>query len=196
MSTLERCALKEWAVLCDALACGDIIALVRKGGIREQRAGFSVRHDRFLLYPTYFHEKATELAPRFAGALASSHADRAPSGAVRLALVATVSAVWAVDDLERMRAIESEHGLAWDAVCSRFHYKQRPGLHVIAVDVARLREPVEIPEIARYAGCVSWVTLDDGVEVERAERVVATSRHDARLARLRDTLGGPLAPAP
>lgn len=196
VSTLERSALKEWAVLCDALARGDIIALVRKGGIREQRAGFSVRHDRFLLYPTYFHETTTELAPRFAGALASSHTDRPPAGTVRLALVATVAAVWAVDDLERMRAIQSEHGLAWDAVYSRFHYRQRPGLQVIAVDIARLREAAEVPEIPRYAGCVSWVTLDDGVEVERAERVVVTPRFDARLGRLRDALGGPLAPSP
>ena len=31
--TLERTALKEWAVLCDAMARGDIIAMVRKGGI-------------------------------------------------------------------------------------------------------------------------------------------------------------------
>ena len=196
MSTLERSALKEWAVLCDAMARGDIIAMVRKGGIREQRAGFSVRHDRFLLYPTFFHEKAVELAPRFAGALPSSHADRPPAGIVRLELVATVAAVWAVDDLERMRAIESEHGLSWDAVCSRFHYRQRPGLQVIAVDVARLRDAPEIPEIARYAGCVSWVTLETDADVEDARRVIAPPVFDARMQRLHDALGAPLERTP
>ena len=196
MSALERSALKEWAVLCDAMARGDIIALVRKGGIREQRAGFSVRHDRFLLYPTFFHEKAAELAPRFTGALASSHSGRPPAGVVRLALVATVAAVWAVDDLDRMRAIESEHGLAWDAVCSRFHYRQRPGLQVIAVDVARVREAAEVPEIPRYAGCVSWVTLEAGADVEHARRVVPSPDFDARLQRLHDALGAPLEGSP
>ena len=64
-STHERTALKEWAVLVDAMARGDIIAMVRKGGIREQRSGFAVRHERFVFYPTLFHENAHELAPRF-----------------------------------------------------------------------------------------------------------------------------------
>ena len=196
MSELERSALKEWAVLCDAMAGGDIIALVRKGGIREQRAGFSVRHDRFLLYPTFFHEKAAELAPRFAGALPSSHADRPPAGVVRLALVASVAAVWAVDDLDRMRAIEDEHGLGWDAVSSRFHYRQRPGVQVIAVEVARLREAAEVPELPRYAGCVSWVELETGADVEHSRRVVPRSDFDARLRRLRDALGAPLEESP
>ena len=40
---MERTALKEWSVVVDALARGAVIALVRKGGIREQRAGFVVR---------------------------------------------------------------------------------------------------------------------------------------------------------
>ena len=61
----ERTALKEWAVLVDAMARGEIIAMVRKGGIREQRAGFSVRHDRFLFYPTWCPEKSAELGLRF-----------------------------------------------------------------------------------------------------------------------------------
>ena len=82
-STLERTALKEWAVLCDAMARGDIVALVRKGGIREQRAGFGVRHDRFVFYPTFFHERDGELAPRFRDTLATSHASQPPAGIVR-----------------------------------------------------------------------------------------------------------------
>ena len=111
----ERTALKEWAVLVDAMARGDVVAMVRKGGIREQRAGFQVRHDRFLLYPTYFHEKAAEVAPRFVPTLDAAHARRPPEGIVRLEYVADVAAVWTVSDLDRLRAIEGEHGLAWPA---------------------------------------------------------------------------------
>src|SRR5919202_4202365 len=103
VDTLERTALKEWAVLVDAMARGDVVAMVRKGGIREQRAGFAVRHDRFLLYPTFFHEKVEELAPRFAPALASAGSTRPPEGVVRIAQVATVAAVWHVTELERLR---------------------------------------------------------------------------------------------
>ena len=93
-SSTERTALKEWAVLCDALARGEIVAMVRKGGIREQRAGFSVRHDRFLLYPTFFHEKRAELQPRFARRLDEGVAERPAAGTIRIAHVADVVAVW------------------------------------------------------------------------------------------------------
>src|SRR5690242_21609115 len=104
-SLTERTALKEWAVLVDAMARGDIVAMIRKGGIREQRAGFDVRHDRFLLYPTYFHEKSAEVAERFHSHLHAAHAMRPEEGSIRLAYVADVAAVWKVDALEPLHEI-------------------------------------------------------------------------------------------
>ncbi|MCA1725332.1 MAG: DUF1802 family protein [Thermomicrobia bacterium] len=187
----ERTALKEWAVLVDAMARGDIVAMVRKGGIREQRAGFSVRHDRFLLYPTFFHEKAAELAERLVPTLADAHARQPSAGMVRLEYVAQVAAVWTVGTLEPLRAIGHEHGLTWAAVESRFHYRQRPGVHVVAVRVKRLAQPVERPELRRYAGCVSWLGLEDDVPVADARAVLPDDAFAARLARLRDSLGDP-----
>ena len=189
----ERTALKEWAVLADAMLRGDIVAMVRKGGIREQRAGFSVRHDRFLLYPTYFHEKEVELAERFRPALAASHAERPPEGRIRLAGVAEVVALWRVTELEPLRAIADAHGLAWPAVESRFHYKQRPGVQVVAVRVRRLAAPVELAEARRYGGCVSWVELDDDVDVAGARAVLDEAALAARVAALADVLGAPSA---
>ena len=187
----ERTALKEWAVLCDAMARGEIVAMVRKGGIREQRAGFAVRHDRFLLYPTWFHEKQSELQPRFAGRLLSDDPARPPDGVIRIAHVASVSAVWHVRDLEPLRAIEAHHGLAWPAVVSRFEYRGRPEVRVIAVRVARLARVHDVPETRRYQGCVSWVELDDGIDVSGATPVLADAGHEARLAALASTLGAP-----
>lgn len=185
----ERTALKEWAVLVDAMARGDVVAMVRKGGIREQRAGFQVRHDRFLLYPTYFHEKAAEVAPRFVPTLDAAHARRPPEGIVRLEYVADVAAVWTVSDLDRLRAIEGEHGLAWPAVESRFHYRNRPGVQVVAVRLSRLRGPVDVPEERRYAGCVSWVELSADVPVTGALPVVQEPEFGRRLAALAEALG-------
>ncbi len=187
---VERTALKEWAVLVDAMARGDVVAMVRKGGIREQRAGFSVRHGRFLLYPTYFHEKAAELAGRLLHTLDASHARRAADGAVRLEYVADAAAVWAVDDLDRLAAIEREHGLTPAAVASRFHYKNRPGVQVVAARVRRLVRPATVPELRRYAGCVSWVELDEDVDVAAAP-VMDDAAFEARVARLDEALGAP-----
>jgi hypothetical protein len=189
----ERTALKEWAVLVDAMARGDIVAMVRKGGIREQRKGFSVRHDRFLLYPTYFHEKAAELAERFRETLGAAHERRPPEGTVRLEYVCDVVGVWAVADLSRLDGAAAEHGLAPAAVASRFHYKDRPGVQVVAVRTRRLPHSVDVPEIRRYAGCVSWVELDHDVDVAGAAPVLTDPALRRRVAALSDVLGQPIA---
>jgi hypothetical protein len=182
-----RTALKEWAVLVDAMARGDIIAMVRKGGIREQRAGFSVRHERFVFYPTFFHEKVAELAPRFQNDLAL--AQRPDEGTVRISHVADVVGLWTVTDLERLRAIDGEHGLAWSAVESRFHYRDRPVVEVVGVRVSALAAPVVVPELRRYQGCVSWVALEDGIDVSGATPVLDATSLDERIARIARALG-------
>jgi hypothetical protein len=187
-SLTERTALKEWAVLVDAMARGEIIAMIRKGGIREQRAGFSMRHDRFLLYPTFFHEKANELAARFVSRLEASHSRQPAEATIRIEYVADVLGVWEVSSLEALRAIDDAHGLAWNAVESRFHYKNRPGVQVVAVRVARLPEAVIVPETRRYLGCVSWVELDDGIDVSNATPVLDDASLLMRIAALKNAL--------
>ena len=190
-SGAERTALKEWAVLCDALAGGEMVALVRKGGIREQRAGFAVRHDRFLLYPTSFHEKARELQPRFAARIGDAVQDRPPEGIIRISLVAEVVATWHVRDLERLRLIEPHHGMAWPAVVSRFEYRGTNDVRVIAARVLRLPASHDVPETRRYQGCVSWVALDDAIEVTGATAVLAEDELLARVTDLSEALGPP-----
>lgn len=159
--THERTALKEWAVLCAAMAEGRIIAMVRK------------------------------LQPRFRDALAAAHAAQPRAGEVHLALVASVAAVWTASDLAPLQDIEQEHGLAWSAVESRFHYKDRPGVQVVAVRVARLAEPARVPEEHRYQGCVSWVTLDAALPVAAAVPVVHDDDLARRIAALCAALGPP-----
>jgi len=50
-------AFKEWAVTVRALAEGEQLVTLRKGGIREERKHFEVEHDRFFLYPTFEHQR-------------------------------------------------------------------------------------------------------------------------------------------
>ena len=189
--SLERTALKEWAVLVDAMIRGDFCAMIRKGGIREQRAGFAVRHDRFLLYPTFFHENSEELAPQVREKLSLSHATQPPAGMLDLTHVAVVRAQWRVTDLESLRAIDGEHGLSWKAVESRFHYRNNPGVHVIAVELFALPKAVRIAEEKRYLGCVSWVELDNEIDLTGALPVHSANALEMRIARMRGVLGEP-----
>ena len=65
-------ALKEWAVITRALACGEQFLILRKGGIREQQKRFVLEGNRFLLYPTYEHQSADLLKPQWHDSLAQT----------------------------------------------------------------------------------------------------------------------------
>ena len=60
-------ALKEWAVVCRALEEGRQVVLLRKGGILEYRQGFEVKHEKFLMFPTFEHQSKDSLQPDYAG---------------------------------------------------------------------------------------------------------------------------------
>jgi hypothetical protein len=62
-------------------------------------------------------------------------------------------------------------------------------VQVVAVRVSGLPAAVELPEVRRYAGCVSWVELDSDVDVSRASPVIDDARFTQRLARMRTALG-------
>jgi hypothetical protein len=164
----ERSALKEWAVMVDALGCGDIIGIVRKGGIRDQRSGFSVRQDRFFLYPTRFHASAEQLSERFRPRLARSHAAMAPAGMVRIEYVAQPAMIFTVTDPRRLERAQYECALSPSALLARFTYRQ-PGVEFVTLRVERLLNPVVVPELKRYSGCVSWLELEDEIKCAPAD---------------------------
>src|SRR5919206_4263494 len=51
-------AFKEWAVTVRALAEGEQLLTLRKGGIREPGKHFKLDYERFFLYPTFDHQRA------------------------------------------------------------------------------------------------------------------------------------------
>ena len=51
-------AFKEWAVTVRALAEGEQLVTLRKGGIREPQKHFKLDHERFFLYPTFDHQRS------------------------------------------------------------------------------------------------------------------------------------------
>ena len=51
-------AFKEWAVTVRALAEGEQLLTLRKGGIREPEKHFQLDYERFFLYPTFDHQSS------------------------------------------------------------------------------------------------------------------------------------------
>src|SRR4028118_501574 len=51
-------AFKEWAVTVRALAEGEQLVTLRKGGVQEPDKSFELDHTRFFLYPTFDHQRS------------------------------------------------------------------------------------------------------------------------------------------
>ena len=52
----EVVALKEWSLALRAIREGRQTILLRKGGIVEETGAFDVVSDRFILFPTFYHQ--------------------------------------------------------------------------------------------------------------------------------------------
>ena len=191
MQVQAEVALKEWAVICAALRDGRHSLLLRKGGIREASAdrSFHVERRSFVLLPTYFHARDAgrerDLVPELHAGLGGLQAP--PNGRLRIELHAEVTGAWEVGELARLDALAGLHGLSAACVADRFAYR-RPGLWALHLRVYALREPADLPDRPGYAGCVSWVHLDQPV-VGAAEPVIDDAEHARRQQALERALG-------
>jgi hypothetical protein len=159
MRERSRVALKEWAVAEEALATGQIALLIRKGGIHERQGEFGVEHREFWIFPTGWHQNPEDLAEHLHPLL---DALAPPArGTVPFRVYAVVDDVFRIESTDVLDRLEGMHPLSLPAAHYRFHYRDRPFVHALVVRAYRMEEPVMLPDIHRYEGCVSWVELDE-----------------------------------
>lgn len=171
MNSLQQ-ALKEWAVICRALAEGRQALLLRKGGIAEHSGQFQVEHRRFWLFPTYVHQQKDGIVPEMVSLLEQAEAERPPRDIVRLTHFAEVVESHQLSDFAAVEKLAGLHIWSPQTVRARFDYHQ-PGLYVVLVRVYQVPKTFDVPDTAAYAGCRSWVELERGLPIEGATPVLA-----------------------
>ena len=182
-------ALKEWAAVCEALASGRQIVLIRKGGIADAGGVFSPDHERFWLFPTYFHQQEEQLKPDAAPFWRNALVARTDDATVPLTHFAEVAEVLRVDDLERLSKIDDHHLWAPETVEKRFHYRT-PGLFVMLLRVYEVEGAHRIENRPEYDGCKSWVELGAELPTESPVPVVADEPFAARMGEIKQRLQG------
>jgi len=180
-----RIALKEWAVVVEALASGRQIVLLRKGGLAESRDGFELKHREFLFFPTWEHQQRGWIEPfkrEFFEQLEPGEQDR-----ITLQYGARVS------DFVRIRPDAAalarlSDAFVWDEPYLRMRCEYKPelplSLVLVLVRAYSLPRPCPIPIVRRYNGCRSWVELDDEIDVAGAIELI----EDAHYSELRRDL--------
>jgi hypothetical protein len=169
-------ALKEWAVTVRALAEGEQLLTLRKGGIRETEKHFHLEHERFFLYPTFDHQRNDLVReshqPELRRALEEGvWSDGEPglhelaAGAVqqpdrvRIRAWAEVAGHFTITDPRCVDALSPFYVWTTDYAEKRLAWKRRHPLHVLLLRTYRIPRPVTVKVKEEYAGCRSWVEL-------------------------------------
>ena len=182
-----RIAFKEWAVVVDALGRGEQIIILRKGGISEGRSGFEVEHNRFLLFPTLFHQQRDAVQPG-AQARYDALAPKLSPASVTIEFLAEVADWKFLDSLEAALRLRGQHIWREEVIRERFDWGESRSIYAMAVRVFRLPRPVDLLLRPEYAGCKSWVELDTILSVEGAQPVLTDHEFAGRLERFRAAL--------
>lgn len=179
-------ALKEWDVVCRALAEGRQVILLRKGGIYESAGEFEVEHRRFVFFPTFLHQKPDHLKPAERERCAAAASE--PSQ-VKIELAGEVTDIIQLQSRSQMDALEGQHIWAPSLVDMRFNYRPENPLYLLIVRASRLAEPVAIENTPAYAGCKSWVPLEQAINVAGATPVLDEAAYESRRQLIRSRLG-------
>jgi hypothetical protein len=152
-------AFKEWAIVVDALARGEQIFILRKGGIHEGRGGFKMEHSEFVLFPTLYHQQRDLVIPS-AQACYDEIASYFPDpGILRVEYWAEVVEYCRLEKFEKVRSLAGQHVWREDLLGERFEWGREQSIFAISVRVHRLPVRLELPMLAEYSGCKSWVSL-------------------------------------
>ena len=181
-------ALKEWSATIDALASGDQLFLLRKGGIRETNRHFELPHRRFLLYPTHFHEANLLLKPNFQHLVDSK--DSIARETVVFKAFAEVADVLSVNDADALDALSELHIWSDEFVTKRIAWKPRHAADLIVLKTYTLTTPVRLPVEPHHKGCKSWVEIDPSIEIAGSKPAVPEPEWVDHAQRIRLLLSG------
>lgn len=176
-------ALKEWAGVIDAMAQGQQIVALRKGGIREKT--FLVEGRGFYLLPTFEHQAAELIKPQFRPGLERALREQRDDQGLTVQARADVADCWEIDDEARLNALGPYHIYTDEFVRARFNWRPKQPLTVMLMRVHRLERPWRTGLPSGVGGCRSWLEVDAGAAPAEAGPALSDAMFEERATRLR-----------
>jgi hypothetical protein len=185
-------ALKEWAIICKALEDGKQMLLLRKGGIMEYRKGFEVKHNEFLLYPTFEHqsiesikaeykEKIKEISEEHNISYNNNNNNRkkidkndnnfntASNNIIKL--LAKVEDVIEISDKFTLSELRDYHIWSDEYVTMRMNYNPSKPMNVLLLRIYKIRKPLIVDINDKWAGCKSWIDIETDREFQNSHKL-------------------------
>jgi hypothetical protein len=141
---------------------GEQVVLIRKGGIADPAFGLESRE--FYFYPTFFHQGETEARP-----------------SVTITHWAEAVRTWRIADLDLLGRLEPLVAVPRQTLEARYRFRPDQALHIIGVRVWKLGAPVEVKFVDEYAGCRSWISVDEEIDTAGSTPVLSGDELQRRL---------------
>ena len=170
-------ALKEWATVCQALETGRQMLLLRKGGIYDAAGEFELENPQFVLFQTYLHQNLNMLK---SDAQTGFEPRSAEPAQVRLSAAGVATDIVQLKNRAQIEALEDEHVWTKPLIDMRFNYKPQNPLYLMLVRAYRLLQPLVVENTPAYAGCKSWVPLDQPVGTGSATPTLDDLKYETR----------------
>ena len=174
-------ALKEWAVVIQALMAGEMILLLRKGGIREENGRFEVKCDRIWLFPTYEHQQPDLLKPFYSDQVQPVSPGWHPDP-LEIRAWANITHIFPLPNADQVAALTPHHIWSQSCIQARYDWKPQQPLYGLLLRVHRLPHPVSVPYQPSYGGCRSWIDITVPADPTTAHSVLddPTYRHQVQ----------------
>jgi len=183
-----RIAFKEWQIVVEALGRGEQILILRKGGLSEGQGGFKVEHDRFLLFPTLFHQQRESVVPSAQARFDEIASSFPAPDCVRIGFFCEVALVQRLDSLASAERLRGQHIWRDEVIAERFDWGRGKNIQVLAVRVFRLPKAVELPRLDSYGGCRSWVQIEREIDASGAVPVLSNTAFARKLTEVWEAL--------
>ncbi|NEQ44221.1 MAG: DUF1802 family protein [Leptolyngbya sp. SIOISBB] len=176
-------ALKEWAVAVEALLTGDLMLLIRKGGIHETKPVFNVPSDRALLFPTYEHQSAAAMREPWRSRVSSQTVPQLGDDVALLGWAEITHQLQLTGpDLEQRLQPFHIWTDAW--LTERLAWKPERPAYVLLLRVHRFATPLQLTYAKRYGGCRSWIELADVPTWSESLPVMTAAAYQEQVAAL------------
>ena len=182
-------ALKEWAIVCKALEDGKQMLLLRKGGIMEYRKGFEVKHNEFLLYPTFEHQSVESIKVEYKEKLKEileeqnkynnnnrkeidkDNKNFNTSSNNIIKLLAKVEDVIEISDKLILSELRDYHIWSDEYVTMRMNYNPSKPMSILLLRIYKLRKPLIVDINDKWAGCKSWIDIETDREFQNSHKL-------------------------
>ena len=125
---------------------------------KATKIAFSITHSEFLLFPTYLHQSRGELKAEVELESAAAEPEQ-----VHITAAGVVTDIIKVESRAQVDRLDDQHIWAPSLIDMRFNYKPQNPLYLVLVRAFRLHDPIVLPNTPAYAGCKSWVPLQQPI---------------------------------